>query len=285
VPGDPGDVAETINDADPQLAHPRRFLAGLLFDIRRSGWLTGQLVRHGLRGRYRGSILGYLWLFAAPLAMAAVWIFLHRSGVVSFGETTAPYPVYVVAGLFLWTGFLRMLNSPFQQLNGARGMLARINFPWEALIVAGWVEVLVDCAVFYVLLAGILAAFGMDFLAPLAASIPATLALLVLGAAAGLLTAPFGLLYDDIPRAIGLFTYGLFFLTPIVYPPPSTMPGALTVTINPVGILLVTSREMITSAPVSYPLAALAAATGAVLLLASAWIVFRVATPHIVSKL
>jgi lipopolysaccharide transport system permease protein len=282
---DARDVKEVVYDSDAQLKHPARFASALFADLRRSGWLTGQLLGQGLRAKYRTSQLGYLWLFAPPLAIAAVWIFLHRSGIISLGVTSAPYPVYVVAGLFLWTAFLRMLNSPLQQLHASRHVLSKINFPWEALILAGWCEVLIEFLVYMLVLGGVMLAFGLNPLAPLIASIPASVALLLLGAGAGLMLAPFGLLFEDVPKAIAVITYGLFFLTPVIYPPPTTMPGLLTLELNPIGVLLVTSREVMTATAVSHPQLAIATAGGSLLLFIVSWLVFRISVPHLVSKL
>jgi len=274
-----------IYDSDPQLAHPRRFVGILIADLRRSWWLTGQLLGQSLRAKYRTSRVGYLWLFASPLAIAAVWIFLHRSGIVSLGSTTAPYPVHVISGLFLWTVFLRMLNSPLQQLTASRHVLAKINFPWEALVFAGWCEALLEFFVFMAVLMGVMAAFGMSPVIPVLASIPATTVLLLLGAALGLLLAPLGLLFEDVPKAVAIVTYGLFFLTPVIYPPPTTMPGLLTLELNPIGILLVTSREVMTSSSVTHPQLALATTVGAFVLFIVSWVIFRLSVPHLVSKL
>ena len=276
---------EVIYDAEPQLSHPSRFFGSLVTDLRRSAWLAGELLKQSLRAKYRTSVLGYFWLFAPPLAIAGVWIFLHRSGIVSLGHTTAPYPVHVIAGLFLWTGFLRMLNAPLQQLAASRHLLAKISFPWEALLLAGWGEALVEFAVFLVVLMGVLAAFGMDPVVSVLRAMPSTAALLLLGCALGLLLTPIGLLYEDVPRAIGIVMYGLFFLTPVIYPPPSTMPGLLTLEVNPIGILLVTSREVMTSSPVTHLQLTMFAAAGAIVLFLISWIIFRLSVPHLVSKL
>jgi lipopolysaccharide transport system permease protein len=238
-----------------------------------------------LRAHYRQSALGYLWLLLTPAATAVVWIFLRSARIVSFGETRVPYPLYVMSGVFLWQGFLRMLNVPLQQLNASRHFLTKIRFAWEALLLAGWGEGALEFLVYLVVLGGGFALFGVSFLGPVLRALPAMAALLLLGAAIGILLTPLGLLYGDVSRAVGLATFLLFFLTPIVYPPPTTMPGVLTVVANPVALLLVTSREVMTSGVVSHPVLAMAFAGGAVILLLAGWLVFRLAVPHLVSRL
>jgi lipopolysaccharide transport system permease protein len=114
---------------------------------------------------------------------------------------------------------------------------------------------------------------------------PAIAALLLLGGALGMLLAPFAMLYDDVARALGMATFLLFFLTPIVYPPPTSMPGALAVLANPIGLLLVTAREALTLGVVTHATLAVSYGVGAVLLTGLAWVVFRLATPHLVARL
>ena len=71
-----------------------------------------------------------------PLANAAVWLFLNGSGIVTPGDTGLPYPVYVFAGTMLWSVFMDAANAPLQQTTAAKPMLAKINFPCEALILS-----------------------------------------------------------------------------------------------------------------------------------------------------
>jgi len=54
---------------------------------------------------------------------------------------------------------------------------------------------------------------------------------------------------------------------------------------NPVAVLLVTSRELLTSAPVSHPGLFAVYAAGTVALFMLAWLVFRLSEPHLVTRL
>ncbi len=273
-----------VNDADPQLRHPGRFFSHAVTDLRVAFSLSKGMLGPSLKARYRQSLLGYVWLLTTPLAIAGVWIFLHRSRVVDFGPTGIPYPVYVITGVMLWTAFLKVLNSPLQQLQASRHILAKIGFPWEALVLTGWGEAIVETAIFLGIIVLVHVAYAIP-VAPLVAGLPVVIALLILGAGIGLVLAPIGMLYDDIPRAVGLSTYLLFFLTPIIYPVPTEMPGLIATLGNPVALLLVTAREVMSSQPVSHPVASVAASIGAAVALLVGLLTFRLSIPHVVSKL
>ena len=76
---------------------------------------------------------GY-WTLIIPLANTAVWLFLTSSKVVQVEATPVPYPVFVFTGTLLWSILLDALNAPMQQVNANKALLAKINFPREALI-------------------------------------------------------------------------------------------------------------------------------------------------------
>ena len=121
------------------------------------------------------------------------------------------------------------------------------------------------------------------FRAPLASSaflfVAGVAALFILGFSIGLLAAPFGLLYDDVGRALMLGATMLFFLTPVVYSLPRASPWSW----NPVGVLLDTSRGWLTGS--SAGSGTLAVTVIAAIALPLTWLFYRVARPHVVARL
>ncbi len=83
----------------------------------------------------------------SALANTAVWLFLNASGIVRMGETVLPYPVYVFTGTMLWAIFMEAASAPLQQTTAAKPMLAKINFPREALIVSGNYQTLFNAGI------------------------------------------------------------------------------------------------------------------------------------------
>lgn len=130
-------MVTTIYQAGPELRQPRRFWRAARADVSLAWRLAGRLLQRNLRARFRGSLLGFVWLLVPPLVMALLWIGLHRSRVVRFAETGTPYPVYVLTGVFLWQGFVKMLQVPLQLWARSKHLLTQVRFPWEALLLAG----------------------------------------------------------------------------------------------------------------------------------------------------
>ncbi|MFN8666348.1 MAG: ABC transporter permease [Gemmatimonadaceae bacterium] len=275
----------TVFDATPVLRHPGQFLADTRRDLRVTMDLAPQMARRQIVARYRRSVLGYLWLLLVPLSTAAAWLFVRASGALQMTSSGAPYPLYILAGLFLWQGFLRMLNAPLQQVNASRAVISKIRSPWEAVIAAGWIETVFEFSIFIaVLLVAIPLLGSWPGVGMLGAIVP-TVGLLAFGAACGLLLVPLGLLFDDVPRAVIVGTTFLFFVTPIVYRPPTSALGAATFRLNPVAVLLDAARAaLVGDVPVA-PALVLPWVLAALVAVVVGWVAMRVAVPHLVARL
>ncbi len=109
---------------------------------------------------YRQSLFGYLWAFVPPLLAAVPWLFLNSQKIVNVGYTPIAYPAFVMTGMMLWQSFLDVLNSPLKQTSAARSMLAKINFPREALLLAGLAETAWNLLIRMLLLVPVLWFYG-----------------------------------------------------------------------------------------------------------------------------
>jgi len=272
-------VAETVYSAASELRRPGRFLAGAAADFARSRGPARALFLANLRAQHRRAWLGYLWLLLPAAGTAGICAYVQSHRVIAVGATDLPYPVFVLSGMVLWQAFLDGLNAPLEQLGRARQVITRTTLPHEAVLGAAFLGVLLNAAVRVVVLGAVLAVLPVPlragaFLFPLGLA-----ALLLLGFALGLLAAPLGLLYDDVSR--GLFLAGalLFFLTPIAYPLPESGMFAL----NPVAALLGRTRGWLTGGGPDAAFFALSAA--ALVLLVAAWLLYRLARPHVVARL
>jgi lipopolysaccharide transport system permease protein len=242
--------------------------------------MAWRLFVHGLEARHRQSRLGYLWLLLPALASTLTWVYLAHKRILHLRETAVPYALYVLAGTLLWQLFTDALTAPLQRLSAARSVLTKARVPHESWILAG----VFDAGFSFVIRLGLLAV-GMAvagtsggwglLLAPLGA-----LAVVVLGLAIGLVLTPVGLLYPDIERGLAIVIALSFFLTPVIYPPPHTF----LIRFNPVTPVLVTTRSwLIGGTGVPGELAVVFAAS--FLVLGAAWLVYRLAQPHLVVHL
>jgi lipopolysaccharide transport system permease protein len=278
-------MSQSLYSPDSHPAPRFQLIRETITSILASRELASQLLVRNLRAHYRQSLLGYLWLLLTPLATAVIWIFLRAARIVSFPASTVPYAVYVVTGLFLWQGFLRMLNMPLSQLNMSRSILVRVKIPWEAILMAGIGEVLFEFALYLVILLGVFIGFGIQFQWTMLLGLGAVFIWLLSAFAIGLLATPWGMLYDDISRGINVTTSLLFFLIPIVYSTPTAFPGTLLVGLNPAAILFVTTRDLLMTGHTTYGIHFLIVTILVGGLFVASWVIFRLAIPHLIARL
>jgi lipopolysaccharide transport system permease protein len=267
------------------LQRPRHFFQEMVSDLGASRELAWRLLVHNLRAEYRLSALKYLWLFFPPLATALIWILLRTARIVTFQDIGIPYPVYIITGIFLWQGFLKMLNMPLQQMTSSRQLLTHLKFPWEALLLAGIGQALFEFVMYLVLLIPLYLVYQVPLHPTVLPGLVGIIALLAFGLALGLLLLPWGMLYDDVHRGLNIITMMMFFLIPIVYTTPTTFPGTLLVHLNPIAILLVTSRDWLTVGHAVDIIPFVLIALTVLPLLVLGWIVYRLAAPHLIARL
>ncbi|WP_400191909.1 ABC transporter permease [Hymenobacter sp. B81] len=276
-------MKETIYTSQSPLQAPRTFLRDVRADVGvvyRIGW---QLFLRNLKVQARQSLLGYTWMLLPPLVAGLVWIFLGRAQVVQVATGGVPYPAFVLAGVFLWQGFVEALNCPLQQLNATRATLAKVRVPHEAFVTAGAAVVVFNSCVRLLVLLGVLLWFGVPLTGTLAL-VPLGLGLLLtLGLALGWLVALLGLLYADVTQALPVVLNLWFLITPIVYTLPVGFGQWLS--LNPVAPLLTTTRSwLLTGLPAPAPgFGIVAGLTGIFFILN--WLVYRLAQPHLIARL
>lgn len=275
----------TVYTPASSLRNPAKLLGEMVHDLWRGRELAWRLAVRDISAQYRQAALGVLWAFILPLANTATWLFLNSAGIVSVGETALPYAVYVFTGTMLWAIFMDALNAPLQQTTTAKAMLAKINFPREALIVSGIYQTLFNAAIKMLLLLMALVVMGIYpswswLLMPVG-----VLSLVLAGIALGLLITPIGMLYSDIGKALPLLMQFMMYLTPVVFPMPTAGLAEKIFQWNPLTPLILTSRDWLTGMQPDYLGYFLVVNAALLILLFGVWVVYRAAMPILIERM
>jgi len=268
----------TINAATMQLRQPRAFLAAAMRDVRQAPAVGSVLFRASLRARHRRLWLGYAWLVLPGILFALIFTLIRANRLIIMPETLLPYPVFVLAGIYLWQSFIDALNMPLQQFTAHRHFLANNAVAHEAVLFAGLLDQLLNMAIRLGLLFVVAAIAGLTpmvswLLLPLGAVL-----LVLFGFGLGLLVTPLGLLYDDVGRAIGLIAGFAIFLTPVFY----AVPPYSLFWLNPVTPLLDGTRGWLAGVAIGWPFYLVGIIAAAIALLA--WGQYRLARPHLLAR-
>lgn len=276
---------EVIYTPESLLRHPVQLFRQMWRDLLASRELAWRLMVRDISAQYRQSFLGFTWAFLPPIVMAVGFTLAGQANIINIGATDIPYPAYVMFSTTLWQTFVEALNGPVQAVTVAKPMLARVNFPREAIILAKVGEVLFNFAIKLVLIVALFVWFQIPITWTVILAPVALIHLIMLGTLIGTLLSPLGVLYQDVSKGLTIFTGFWLFLTPVVYPVPSQGTFGALVKLNPVTPLLVTARELATTGVVS-DAARFWIVSGLTLIgLLITWVAFRLAMPYVIERI
>jgi lipopolysaccharide transport system permease protein len=277
-------LVEVIYTPESSLKQPIQLFKEMWRDLLASRELAWRLMVRDISAQYRQSFLGIAWAFLPPIVMAAGFTLANDANVINVGKTDLPYPAYVMFSTALWQTFVEALNAPMQAVTVAKPMLARVNFPREALILAKLGEVFFNFAIKFILIVALFIWFRVSVSWTVILSPVALIHLIGLGTFIGILLAPLGVLYQDVSKGITLITGFWLFLTPVVFPVPTQGTFGFLVKLNPVTPLLVTARELATTGVISDPYRFWLVSVISLVGLFITWVIFRLAMPFVVER-
>lgn len=254
-------------------------------DLISSAGLAKRLFIRDKNAEYRQSIFGILWALITPLANALIWVFLSVSGAVNVSGGGIPYPLYVFLGTMLWSVFSESVSMPLTQTNAAKALISKINFPKEAILVAGFYKTLFNTGIKILIMLGVLMFFGfypdyqyLFFLVML-------VLLILFGISLGLIITPIGMLYTDIGRVIPVVLPFLMYLTPVVYKTTKIPALQKVIDANPMTPLINTCRNMLTDGSFENPTYLFVILIVTILMLFIGWLFYRISIPIVVERM
>lgn len=173
------------------------------------------LVRKELRGRYKGSALGFLWTFINPLLQLLVYTLVFsvimRAGI-------DQYYIFLFVALVPWMFFSSALTGGASCVITSQDMVKKIYFPREVLPIAyvnsSFVNMLLTFIVVFAVL--IVSGFGINPYALLFMPIVMIVEyFLALGIA--LLASALSVYFRDLQYILGIVAMAWQFLTPVMY--------------------------------------------------------------------
>jgi lipopolysaccharide transport system permease protein len=175
------------------------------------------LVWRDLKVHYRQTLIGAGWVILQPLTTMIIFtvVFGRFAQIPSDG---LPYPVFVFSALLPWNLFASSLNRGTTSVVGNAQLVSKIYFPRLILPISGVLSPLVDFAVAFVILVGMMIWYrtlpNWGILA-----LPLFLLLAILTAlAVGLWLSALNVRYRDVGHAIPFLTQVWMFATPVAYP-------------------------------------------------------------------
>ena len=112
------------------------------------------LVKRDLRGRYKGSLLGFLWNFVLPLMQILVYIMVFT---IIFRQNIEHYYVYLIVGMVPWIMFSESISSGAGSVVDNSQLITKIYFPRSvipvSIVISKFVNFLISMAIVFAVLA------------------------------------------------------------------------------------------------------------------------------------
>lgn len=170
-----------------------------------------------IRVRYKQTVLGAAWAIIQPFFTMVVFsLFFGRLAKVP--SDGVPYPIFSYAALLPWNYFAYSLSQAGNSLVGSANLIRKVYFPRLVIPLASVLAGLVDFAVAFLVLLGMMVYFGVRPTAG-ALLLPGFLLLaLVTALGVGLWLSALNVKYRDVRYVIPFLTQFWMFATPVAYP-------------------------------------------------------------------
>lgn len=200
------------------IAASRNWVALNLRDLWHYRDLLRILTERDIKVRYKQTVLGAAWAIIQPLFTMLIFtvFFGNLAGLPSDG---VPYPLFAYAGLLPWTFFSNAVTNSGNSLVGNSNLITKVYFPRMVIPIAAVGSGLVDFAVAFTLLVGLIIYYAVGFsvnllMLPILVALTATLAVGI-----GMWMSALNVKYRDVRYALpfliqlGMFASGI--ITPI----------------------------------------------------------------------
>jgi len=178
------------------------------------------MIWRDIKVRYKQTALGASWAILQPfLTMVVFSLFFGRlAGIPSDG---VPYPIFSYTALVPWTFFANGLTLASNSLVNSANLLSKVYFPRLIVPTATILSGIVDFALAFVVLAGMMLVYGIAPTINLLWLPLFMLLALITALGAGLWLSALNVKFRDVKYVVPFLTQLWMFLTPIAYP--STM--------------------------------------------------------------
>ncbi len=174
------------------------------------------LVRKDLRGRYKGSVLGFLWTFVNPLFQliiyTVVFTYLLPSGI-------DKYYLFLFVALIPWIFFSSAVVGGSTSILSQKDLVKKIYFPREVLPISYVTSCFVNMLFCFIIVFAVVL-ISKTSVHPLGiVYLPVVMIVeyfLALGIA--MITSAITVYFRDFEHILGIITMAWMYLTPVLYP-------------------------------------------------------------------
>jgi len=202
------------------------------------------LVRRDLKGRYKGSVLGFMWTFINPLLQLGVYTMVFS---VILKNPIEDYYMHLFVALIPWIFFSTSLSGGSKCIWSQKELVKKIYFPREVLpisyVTSQFVNMLLSLLVVFAVL--IVSGKGVNLLALL--YLPVIMVIeYILALSVTLISSAITVYLRDVEYILSIVVLAWQFLTPVMYSESAVPDSLMTVfNLNPMTPVIIAYRDIL----------------------------------------
>ncbi|HJO13116.1 MAG TPA: ABC transporter permease, partial [Gammaproteobacteria bacterium] len=175
------------------------------------------LIKRDVLAIYKQTVLGFTWAIIRPVFSMIVFSVVF-GGLAKIPSDGIPYPIFSYVALIPWTYFAAAMNTSTQSLISGKGIFTKVYFPRLIIPLIPVLSKLVDFAIAFVILFGLMAWYGISPTKNLI-FLPVLILMMMLTASGiGMWLSAMAIQYRDIPHGVGFLSQMLMYAAPVVWP-------------------------------------------------------------------
>jgi ABC-type polysaccharide/polyol phosphate export permease len=214
----PGPEPKCSATRDPILEDP----ISALNDVLERRELLSNLVLRELRGKYKGTALGWFWSLLNPLAATLIFTIVFgailRVTPTEGAGGVRNYTLFLLCALLPWNYFSGVVTGGMGALIANGNLIKKTAFPRELLVLSNSAALFVTFLIEMAVLAVALLVFGLNPLLWLVPTLVLMVLLAVFGTGLGLMLSVANVYFRDSAHFVAIGMQVLFYATPVIYP-------------------------------------------------------------------
>ena len=191
-------------------------------------FLLSELVKKGIKLKYRRSYLGMIWSMLEPLLTMIVLTIVFGT---LYGNTDRTFPVYILTGRLLYSFFSQSTKAALKSIRQNSAMIKKVYVPKYLFVIARVFSSFINLMASLVALILVMVAMRAELHWTVVLSVIPLAMIILFSLGVGMLLAALTVKFRDIMHLYSVFTTGLLYLTPVIYPM-SILPEAVRIVVN-----------------------------------------------------
>lgn len=236
--------------------------------------MIDSLVKRDLKGRYKGSVLGFLWTFINPLFQLLIYTFVFS---IIMKNGVEDYYMFLFVALIPWIFFSTCLAGGAMCISSQKDMVQKIYFPREVLPLSYVISQFINMLLSFLVVFAVMLIMRYTF-NPLAllCLIPVMAVEFLLALGFTMFLSALTVFFRDTQYIVSIVTMAWQFLSPVMYSVDRVPERIQTLYIygNPMTPIIVAYRDILYYAKVPQLETLLGALAAGIVLFAAGWFAF-----------